>query len=216
MMGIAKYIDHTLLKPEAKREDIDRLIEECKKYKFYGCCVNPYWVKYVSDLLANEPTFVCSVVGFPLGASKTQIKVEEAVRAVEDGAEEIDMVMNIGAFKDKDYKYVEREIKEMKKEIEDKILKVIIETPLLTSEEIKVAAKLCINAGADFVKTCTGFGKRGVTEEDVKLIREAIGTRGKIKASGGIRTFEFAKKLIELGAERLGTSAGVQIVEQEK
>ena len=214
---IAKYIDHTNLKPYATKEDIIKLCDEAIKYNFYAVCVNPYRVKLAKDHLGekNAEVKVASVFGFPLGATPTEVKVFEAKKALEDGADELDMVINIGALKDKDYEYVKRDIEEVVKVAHEKnaIVKVIIETCYLTEEEKVKACELAKEAGADFVKTSTGFGTRGATVEDVRLMREVVGPEMGVKAAGGIRTYEQALAMIEAGATRIGTSSGVKIVE---
>ena len=214
-MKIAKYIDHTNLKPYATREDIIKLCEEAKKYGFYAVCVNPYRVKLAKEQLKGTDIKVASVIGFPLGATPTEVKVFEAKRALEDGADELDMVINIGALKDKDYDYVKKEIEEVVKVAHERgaVVKVIIETCYLTDEEKEIACRLAMEAGADFVKTSTGFGTRGATVEDVRLMRRVVGDKLGVKAAGGIRTYEQALEMIKAGANRIGTSSGVKIVE---
>ena len=214
-MDYAKYIDHTFLKAEGRKKDIDKLIEEAKKYQFKTVCVNSSWIKYVKEKLQGEQIGITSVVGFPLGACATQAKVHEAKLAIDHGASEIDMVMNIGRFKDKQFEYVLNDIKSVKKVIGDKVLKVIIETALLTPEEIAKASSLVIEAKADFVKTSTGFSYRGASFEDIKIIKKTIKDKGLIKAAGGIKTLEDLKKMIALGANRIGTSSGVKLLEKQ-
>jgi len=212
---LAKLIDHTLLKPDATRNDIARLCEEAKKYGFWSVCVNPYHVSLASELLKNSGVKVCSVVGFPLGANVSDVKLREAERAVNDGATEIDMVMNISAFKSRDYELVSREIRDIVKHVKSRknvIVKVIIETGLLTDDEKILACRLVKEAGADFVKTSTGFNVHGATVHDVRLIRKTVGAHFGVKASGGIKTYKDAIKLIRAGANRIGTSSGVAIV----
>jgi len=215
---LASKIDLTLLKPNARREDIRKVCENAVKYGFYAVCVNPCHVKFVSELLKDTGVKVCTVIGFPLGANTVETKVFEARQAVENGADEIDVVANIGAIKDGDFKYVENEIRkivaEVKKLKPNTIVKVIIETAYLTDEEKVKVCKALIKAGADFVKTSTGFAERGATIEDVKLLKEAGEGKLKVKAAGGIRTLEFAVKLLKAGADRLGASRGVEIVEE--
>ena len=212
-MKISKFIDHTILKASATREDVKKLCEEAKKYGFYSVCVNGANVEYAfSQVKDSDVKKVVAVVGFPLGAMATDVKVFEAKKAIEDGASEIDMVINVGALKDKDYELVENEIRRIKEAIGKNVLKVIIETCYLTDEEKVKACELSVNANADFVKTSTGFGTGGATFEDVELMKKAVGNKAKVKASGGVRDFETAKKYIELGAERLGTSSGIAIV----
>ncbi len=215
MNNLNKHIEHTLLKQDAKHEDFIRLFDEAKKYNFLGVCINPMYVKFAKEYLKDSGIKIVTVVGFPLGANKTEVKTFETSKAVEDGADEIDMVINVTKLKDKDYKFVINDIKSVKQACKDKPLKVILETDLLNKEEIKKACQLCIEAKADFVKTSTGFVKNGVgaKEEDVKLMYETVSPYGlKVKASGGIRDKETAIKMLAAGAERLGTSSGVKIV----
>ena len=211
-MKLNKLIDHTLLKPEATKAQIEKLCGEAKEYDFKSVCVNPYYVKYAKELLKDSDALVCTVIGFPLGQNTTEVKVAETIDAIKNGADEIDMVINIGALKSKDEDYVLNEIKEIRSACKGKTLKVIIETCLLTDEEKITACKLSKEAGADFVKTSTGFSTHGATVEDVKLMRETVGEDMGVKASGGIRDRETALKMVEAGATRLGVSAGVEIV----
>lgn len=211
-MKLNKLIDHTLLKPEATKAQIEKLCGEAKEYDFKSVCVNPYYVKYAKELLKDSDVLVCTVIGFPLGQNTTEIKVAETIDAIKNGADEIDMVINIGALKSKDEDYVLNEIKEIRNACKGKTLKVIIETCLLTDEEKITACKLSKEAAADFVKTSTGFSTHGATVEDVKLMRETVGEDMGVKASGGIRDKETALKMVEVGATRLGVSAGVEIV----
>lgn len=217
-IDIARYIDHTNLKPYATKEDIIKLCEEAKEHNFYAVCVNPYRVKLAKEQLKETDIKVASVIGFPLGATPTEVKVFEAKKALEDGADELDMVINIGALKDKDYEYVKKDIAEVVKVAHEKgaIVKVIIETCYLTDEEKEIACKLAMEAGADFVKTSTGFGSGGATVEDVRLMKKVVGDKLGVKAAGGIRTYEKAIAMIEAGANRIGTSSGVKIVEGKK
>lgn len=214
---IAKYIDHTILRSNATVNDIKKLCEEAKKYKFAAVCVNPCYVSYCKEQLKDSEVKVATVVGFPLGANKIETKVYETKQALLDGADEIDMVINIGAMIEGSYEYVEEEIKaivETTREFgEDKIVKVIIETSELNDEQKKIACKISKRVGAHFVKTSTGFSKSGATVEDVRLMKETVGENVKVKASGGVKTFEDAIKMIEAGADRIGTSSGVAIVE---
>ena len=210
MNNLASYIDHTLLKPTATKADILRLCEEAKQYHFASVCVNPCWVSLCADVLKGSGVKVCTVIGFPLGANTSEIKAQEAALAIKQGADEVDMVINIGALKEGNTDYVYQDILAVRKASEGKILKVIIETSYLTDEEKKTVCQLCAKAGADFVKTSTGFSSAGATAEDVKLMKEASGI--KVKASGGVRTKEDALKMIEAGASRLGASAGIKIV----
>lgn len=214
---LAKLIDYTLLKPNATNDDIKRLCEEAKKYGFWSVCVNPTYVSLATDILRETDVKVCSVVGFPLGANTPEVKALEAEKAINDGASEIDMVINIGALKSRDYELVKRDIYEVverAKARKDAVAKVIIETGLLTEDEKVLACKLVKESGADFVKTSTGFNAPGATVHDVKLIRETVGPNFGLKASGGIRTYRDAMKLIEAGANRIGTSSGVAIIRE--
>ena len=215
-MNISKYIDHTLLKATATKEQITKLCDEAKEYQFYTVCVNGSYVKYVKNYLKGTDVKVAAVVGFPLGAMDTESKVQEAKQCIENGADEIDMVLNMGFLKSGYYDQVSNEIKVIKEAIGDKILKVIIETRYLTKEEIIVASQMVVDAKADFVKTSTGFGTGGAELEDVKLMKEVVGDAAEVKASGGIRDYETAIQFIEAGATRLGTSSGVNIVSQNK
>ncbi|MDH5438364.1 MAG: deoxyribose-phosphate aldolase [Candidatus Bathyarchaeota archaeon] len=212
---LAKLIDYTLLKPDATKDDIKRLCEEAKKYGFWSVCVNPTYVSLANDILRETDVKVCSVVGFPLGANTPEVKALEAERAVNDGASEIDMVINIGALKSRDYELVEEDIRkvvERAKARKDTVVKVIIETGLLTEDEKVLACRLVKESGADFVKTSTGFNAPGATVHDVKLMRSVVGSNFGLKASGGIKTHRDATKLIEAGANRIGTSSGVAII----
>ncbi len=211
-MKLSKYIDHTQLSADATKDKIKKLCDEAKEYDFASVCVNSCWVKYCSEELKDSSVNVCTVVGFPLGAMETRAKAYEAKCAVEDGADEVDMVINIGFLKDGDYDKVENDIREVKKACGDKLLKVIIEACLLTDEEKVKACELSLSAGADYVKTSTGFSKWGAKEEDVALMRKTVGDKCGVKAAGGIRDRETAAKMIAAGASRLGCSAGIQIV----
>ncbi len=215
MQELNKYIEHTLLKQDAAKEDFIKLFDEAKKYNFLGVCINPAYVKMAKEYLKGTGIKVVTVVGFPLGANITDVKAYETTCAIEDGADEIDMVMNVTAMKNKDYEYILNDIRTVKDACALVPLKVILETDLLTQDEIKKACELCIKAGANFVKTSTGFVKNGVgaKAEDVKLMYETVSPYGlQVKASGGIRDKETALKMIEAGAARLGTSSGVKIV----
>lgn len=212
--SIAKTIDQTLLQAFANEDDVVRLCQEAIKYDFMAVCVNPIHVPLVYEKLRGTGIKVCSSVGFPLGATFKEVKVKEALQSVENGASEIDMVMNISKFKSGKYDYVEQEIREVKDAIGDVILKVIIETCYLTDEEKIKAAKIVEKAGADYVKTSTGFGPAGAKIEDVKLIRGVIGPNIKVKAAGGIRTLQQVIEFMEAGADRIGTSSGVKIMEE--
>lgn len=210
MKELNTYIDHTLLKAEATPEDIKVIVKEAQDYKFKSVCVNSSYVSLVRSLDKNIN--IASVVGFPLGAMSTKAKAYETKIAVEDGANEIDMVIHIGHLKAKDYDYVYNDIKAVKDECKDQILKVIIETCLLTDDEKRKACALSVDAGADFVKTSTGFSTAGAKAEDVKLMREVVGDKLGVKASGGIHTKAEALEMVEAGASRLGTSASIDIV----
>jgi deoxyribose-phosphate aldolase len=216
--GLAHLIDHTLLDPAATRADIDRLCAEAKRYGFATVCVNPAWVRRAYENLAGTPVKVASVIGFPLGAATTEVKVHEAHRALRDGAREIDMVINVGRLKSGMHEWVGDEIRQVGEVRHEggAILKVIIETSLLTDEEKVVACRLAKGAGADYVKTSTGWGTGGATVADVALIRATVGPEMGVKASGGIRTAEDVQAMIAAGATRIGASAGVRIVTGEK
>ena len=211
-MGLNKYIDHTILKATASGTDVQKLCEEAIEHEFYSVCVNGCYVADAKQLLQGTDVKIAAVVGFPLGAMTTAAKVFEAKEAVENGASEIDMVINVAKLKDGEFEYVENEIRQIKEAIGDNVLKVIIETCYLTDEEKVKACELSLAAKADFVKTSTGFGTDGATYEDVKLMKSVVGDNAKVKASGGVRDKETAQKYIDLGAERLGTSSGIDIV----
>ena len=211
-MGLNKYIDHTILKATASSSDVQKLCEEAIEHEFYSVCVNGCYVADAKQLLQGTDVKVAAVVGFPLGAMTTAAKVFEAKEAVENGASEIDMVINVAKLKDGEFEYVENEILQIKEAIGDNVLKVIIETCYLTDEEKVKACELSLVAKADFVKTSTGFGTGGATYEDVKLMKSVVGDNAKVKASGGVRDKETAQKYVDLGAERLGTSSGIEIV----
>lgn len=207
-------IDHTLLKPEATKEQVEKLCAEAKEYTFASVCVNPTWVKTSAELLTGTPVKVCTVIGFPLGASTPETKAFETTDAINNGAGEIDMVLNVGALKSQDLDLVKRDVEAVVNAAKGKaIVKVILETCLLTKEEIKVASQLSKDAGADFVKTSTGFSTGGATFEDVALMREVVGPDLGVKASGGVRSLEDVQKMIEAGATRIGASSGVQIMQ---
>ena len=210
-MKLSKYIDHTLLKAYAKEQDIYYLCQEAKEYDFKSVCVNPDFVSYAKKQLENTDVLVCTVIGFPLGANTTKVKVFEAVDAINNGADEIDMVINISKAKDQDFDYIYNEIKAVKEAIKDHTLKVIIETCYLTEDEIKNVSLMVKKANANFVKTSTGFGTGGATVENVKLIKEVVGDFD-IKASGGIKTKEDFSKMIDAGATRIGTSNGKNLI----
>jgi deoxyribose-phosphate aldolase len=212
---IAALIDHTLLKPEATEADIRRICAEAREYGFASVCVNPYWVPVVAKELQGSAVQVCSVIGFPLGANAIEIKVAETLMAIRAGAREIDMVINIGELRGGNLEVVECDIGALVSAAHDEgaIVKVILETALLDDEQKTVACRISKDAGAEFVKTSTGFGPHGATVEDVALMRKTVGPDMGVKASGGIRTLEDLRKMVAAGATRIGTSAGVKIVE---
>ncbi len=213
-MNIAKTIDHTLLKPEATAADIQALCREAKQYGFASVCVNTCYVKLASELLRGSGVKVCCTVGFPLGAMAPKAKAFEAAQAVADGAEEVDMVLWIGALRQGNTAAVQADIEGVGNACHPRaIVKVILETCLLTDAQIETACRLCVAAGADYVKTSTGFSTAGATAEHVALMKRAVGGRAKVKAAGGIRTYEDAKRMIDAGADRIGASAGIAIVE---
>lgn len=215
-MSINEYLEHTLLKPNATKEELTKLFDEAIKYKFLGVCVNPVNVAFAKEYLKNSNTKIVTVCGFPLGANVSDVKAYEAKRAIEDGADEVDMVINISALKDKNYDLVKSDIQTVKKACPNNVLKVIIETDLLTKDEIKKVCEICVEAGADFVKTSTGFVKDGVGAkvEDVEIMYNVVSSHGlKVKASGGVRDILKAQQVIEKGASRIGTSSSVSIVE---
>lgn len=211
-MRLNQFIDHTLLKATATPLDIKNLCVEAKENEFYAVCVNGCYVGLAASMLKDSQVKVAAVIGFPLGAMSTEVKIAEAMDCIENGADEIDMVINIGLLKAEHFKAVEDEISAIKKAIGNAVLKVIIETCYLTNDEKKAACKAAMNAKADFVKTSTGFGTAGATPEDVKLMKEVVGDTLQIKASGGIKDKATALEYIELGATRLGTSAGIELV----
>ena len=206
--------DSTLLKATSTKEDIKKLCSDAIKYSFKAVCINPCYVSYAKELLSNSDVKVCTVIGFPLGANTTKIKKEEVLDAINNGADEVDMVINIGALKSKDYNYVNNEIKELREVSTDKVLKVIIETCYLDEEKIKKMTEICNETKVDFIKTSTGFGTRGASLEDIEIINKYKNSDLKIKASGGIRTKEDALKFIELGVSRIGTSNAVKMMEE--
>ncbi len=211
--NVAGLIDHTLLKADATKEQIKVLCEEAREYSFASVCVNPTWVKYASELLEGSEVKVCTVIGFPLGANTPETKAFETKDAIANGAHEVDMVINIGALKDKDDELVERDIRAVVAASTGKALsKVIIETSLLTDEEKVRACELAVKAGTDYVKTSTGFSTGGATVEDISLMRKTVGPNIGVKASGGVRNTSDAQNVIEAGATRIGASAGVSIV----
>jgi deoxyribose-phosphate aldolase len=213
-MNLSRFIDHTLLKPDASLAQIEKLCLEARENEFFSVCVNSYYVKACVDLLKGSNVKVCTVVGFPLGASTMETKRFEAMRAIAEGAREIDMVLNISAVKSSNWQYVLDDMSSLAQICHQQgaILKVILETCLLTQDEKKKACELAVKAGVDFVKTSTGFSSAGATIEDIKLMRSIVGPDRGVKASGGIRNTETAQAMIEAGATRLGTSASVEIV----
>ncbi len=216
---IAKYIDHTLLSPNATSKEIERLCDEAKEFGFFAVCVNPYFVRQAVKSLSSSNVAVATVIGFPLGQNLTDIKIAETQKAIFEGAEEIDMVINISALKDGQHDYVREEIRAIVRAAKDHLVKVIIECDLLTNEEKSVATRLAMEAGAGMVKTSTGFVRdgKGATVEDIQLMKKVLGESNiGIKASAGIRDLEKAKSLIDAGATRLGTSAGIGIVKGDK
>ncbi len=212
-MNLAKYIDHTLLKPQACQKEVQTLCDEARKYGFFSVCVNPFWVPFCKEQLKGSDVKVCTVIGFPLGANTTEVKVLEAKDALKNGADELDMVVNLGAVKSADWATVLADIEAVRNAGENFTLKVIIETSVLTEEEKVKLCQLCTQAKADFVKTSTGFTGDGATAEDVKLMKENVSSDMQVKASGGVRTKEDFDKMVAAGATRIGASAGVKIVE---
>ena len=212
-MNLAKYIDHTLLKPQATRTDIEKLCQEAKQYGFFSVCVNPYWVSFCKEQLKGSDVKVCTVIGFPLGATPTDVKVFEAKKALADGADELDMVVNLGAVKSGDWDTVFSDMAAVRNAGQNFTLKVIIETSVLTDEEKIKICQQAEKAGANFVKTSTGFTGSGATAPDVALMRKTVGPQVQVKASGGIRTREDFDAMVKAGATRIGASAGVKIVE---
>lgn len=210
--NLAPFIDHTILRPDAVQGDIRLACDQAKQYGFASVCVNPYWVPFVRQQLVGSEVRVCTVVGFPLGASSALAKAQEAQDAVMNGADELDMVLNIGALKSGRLEVTSEELQKARLACAGKILKVILETCLLTREEKILACQLAERSGADFVKTSTGFSKSGATVEDVRLLREAAGHKVRVKASGGIRDAAFARQLVAAGAARIGSSASVELV----
>lgn len=211
-MKVNKFIDHTYLKAVGTKIEIDALIDDAKTYDFKSVCINPTWVKKAKNDLKDTDVLVCTVIGFPLGANTTNTKVFETKDAIENGADEIDMVLNVGAVKAHNYDFVEEEIKAVKSASSGHTLKVILETCYLTKEEIQKAGEAAIRAGADFIKTSTGFGSGGATVEDVKLMKSIAKEKG-VKASGGVRSLEDLEAMVEAGASRIGASSGVKIMQ---
>jgi deoxyribose-phosphate aldolase len=214
-MLLNKHIDHTKLGANVLKAQIDQLLEEAKTYDFKSVCVNPIWVKYASHKLKKTTVLTCTVIGFPHGTHEPNVKKYEAEQAVLDGAEELDVVMNVAAMHQKDYHKISEEIKGVVEAADGRVVKVILETCYLSDAEIVKACELSVEAGANFVKTSTGFGTGGATIEHVKLMKKTVGDRAEVKASGGVRTYDQAMAKIEAGATKLGTSNGVQIMERE-
>ena len=209
-----KYMDSTLLRSSATQEESEKLCSDAKEYSFATVCVNPCYVSLANELLKDSDVKVCTVIGFPLGSNTTKIKVEEAKDAIKNGADELDMVINVGVLKDKNYDYIKNEILELRKATENKVLKVIVETCYLDEDEIAVMTKICNETGVDFIKTSTGFGTRGASLEDIEIINKYKDDKLKVKASGGIRTKEDALKYINLGVSRIGTSNAKKMMEE--
>lgn len=210
---IARLIDFTALRPEMTGEQIEKLCKDARQYHFYSVCINPYFIPLAKAFLADAEVKICTVVGFPLGASLSQVKVYEAKEAAKMGAQEIDMVINVSALKDKDYQKVLQEIRLVVRAVPGLLCKVILENCLLTDEEKKIACQIVLEAGAHFVKTSTGFDKGGATIADIRLMRKVVGNHLGIKAAGGIRDYKTALQMIKAGATRIGASQGIQIVE---
>ena len=213
-MNLNKMIDHTYLKAFGTKKEIDVLLEEAKKYHFKSVCINPYYVKYAKELLENSDVLVCTVIGFPLGANTVETKVFETLNAIQNGADEIDMVLNIGEVKSGNYDYILSEVNQVKKACSGKTLKVIIETCYLTEAEIILVSETIAKSNANFIKTSTGFGPQGATFENVKLMKSHVGNK-EVKAAGGVKTREDVEKMIEAGATRIGTSNGVALVNNQ-
>ncbi|MCR5564715.1 MAG: deoxyribose-phosphate aldolase [Gammaproteobacteria bacterium] len=214
-MKLNKYIDHTYLKAMGGKEVIEKLCAEAREYDFKSVCVNPCNVALAKKLLEGSDVLVCTVIGFPLGQNTTATKLFETKEAIENGAREIDMVINVAKLKDQDYDYVKNEIKVLKDACGSLTLKVIIETCYLTKDEIRKVSELALEAGADFVKTSTGFGTGGALVEDVAIMKSVVGNKAHVKASGGVKTYADAMKMIEAGADRIGTSNGIDIMKGE-
>lgn len=214
-MELNSYIDHTNLKSTGTLKDIEKLCDEAKKYHFASVCVHPYYVALATELLKDSNVAVCTVIGFPLGMNTRETKVYEAINAVENGATEIDMVINVAALKNNDYEYVKEEIEEIRDSIDGRVLKVIIETCYLNDKEIIKMTELCNETYVNYIKTSTGFGISGAKLEDIELINNKRNEVLEIKASGGIKTIEDAEKFINAGATRLGTSSGVELMKSE-
>ena len=213
-MNYNKMIDHTVLKADTPLEIVKRICDEAMEYGFASVCINPCHVAYCADYLKDSDVNVCTVIGFPLGANTSAVKAFETKDAIANGADEIDMVMNIGALKDKNYDLVRNDVKAVVEAANGTLVKVILETCLLTEDEIKKACELCVEAKADYVKTSTGFSTRGATIEDVQIMKAAVQGKAKVKAAGGVRTHEDMVKIVEAGADRIGTSAGCSLVDK--
>lgn len=213
-MNYNKMIDHTVLKADTPLETVKRICDEAMEYGFASVCINPCHVTYCADYLKDSDVNVCTVIGFPLGANTSAVKAFETKDAIANGADEIDMVMNIGALKDKNYDLVRNDVKAVVEAANGTLVKVILETCLLTEDEIKKACELCVEAKADYVKTSTGFSTRGATIEDVQIMKAAVQGKAKVKAAGGVRTHEDMVKIVEAGADRIGTSAGCSLVDK--
>ena len=213
-MNYNKMIDHTVLKADTPLETVKRICDEAMEYGFASVCINPCHVAYCADYLKDSDVNVCTVIGFPLGANTSAVKAFETKDAIANGADEIDMVMNIGALKDKNYDLVRNDVKAVVEAANGTLVKVILETCLLTEDEIKKACELCVEAKADYVKTSTGFSTRGATIEDVQIMKAAVQGKAKVKAAGGVRTHEDMVKIVDAGADRIGTSAGCSLVDK--
>lgn len=213
-MNYNKMIDHTVLKADTPLETVKRICDEAMEYGFASVCINPCHVAYCADYLKDSDVNVCTVIGFPLGANTSAVKAFETKDAIANGADEIDMVMNIGALKDKNYDLVRDDVKAVVEAANGTLVKVILETCLLTEDEIKKACELCVEAKADYIKTSTGFSTRGATIEDVRIMKEAVHGKAKVKAAGGVRTPEDMVKIVAAGADRIGTSAGCSLVKK--
>lgn len=215
-MDLGNYIDHTNLKAFATLKDIKKLCDEAKKYHFQTVCVNPCYVKSAKEYLKGSNTLVCTVIGFPLGANTIQTKEYETIEAINDGADEIDMVINIGALKNKDYEYIKQEISDIRDACDGKTLKVIIETCYLDDDEIAKMTEICNETFVNFIKTSTGFGTRGASFHDIEVINEHKNDVLEVKASGGIKTLEDVEKYLDMGVSRIGTSNGVEIMNSKE
>lgn len=213
-MNYNKMIDHTVLKADTPLETVKKICDEAMEYGFASVCINPCHVAYCADYLKDSDVNVCTVIGFPLGANTSAVKAFETKDAIANGADEIDMVMNIGALKDKNYDLVRDDVKAVVEAANGTLVKVILETCLLTEDEIKKACELCVEAKADYVKTSTGFSTRGATIEDVRIMKEAVHGKAKVKAAGGVRTPADMVKIVAAGADRIGTSAGCSLVKK--